>query len=155
MSTRFPATEWITYDVDAESLAEAAAEVSRLDEAATTEWFPHFTSTTTGGRLANVDVEVPTRVTMPRWTGYGSASFADRHEWDRFCAALLAHEQRHLDLVRKHMRDAEAQLVGQTPARAAARWTQVLDALEAASRALDRTTDHGRTAGTILDVASP
>jgi predicted secreted Zn-dependent protease len=155
MSTRFPETEWTTYDVDAESLAEAASALMRLPEAAATEWFPHFTSTTAGGRLAQVDVEVPTRVTMPRWTGYARASAAEREEWDRFCLALRAHEQRHLDLVREHLKDAAAQLVGLTPARAAVTWTRVLDALEAASRALDRSSDHGRAAGTILDVAVP
>jgi predicted secreted Zn-dependent protease len=155
MSTRFPETEWTTYDVAEESLADAASEVSRLPEAATTEWFPHFASTTVGGRLAQVDVEVPTRVTMPRWIGYTNASPVDRREWDRFCAALRAHEQRHLDLVREHLREVESHLVGQTPAAAAARWTKVLDALDAASRTLDRTTDHGRAAGTILDVALP
>src|SRR5690348_8843352 len=125
MGTRFPETEWVTYDVAAESLADAASAVSRLPEAATTEWFPHFRSTTVGGRLAEVDVEVPTRVTMPRWTGYADASPDERHEWDRFCAALHAHEQGHLDLVREHLQEVETQLAGQTPARAAATWTQV------------------------------
>ena len=153
MSTRFPDTEWTTYDVAGDTLAEAAAQVSDLPEAATTEWFPHFSSTTVGGRLAHVDVEVRTRVTMPHWTGYAAASSGDRQEWDRFCAALRAHEQRHLALVREHLHDVESRLIGQTPARAAARWTQVLDALDAASRAFDRATDHGRAAGTTLDVA--
>ena len=149
MGTRFPETEWISYDVDAGSLADAAATVSTLSEAATTEWFPHFTSTTAGGRLVQVDVEVPTRVTMPRWTGYQGASPPDRHEWDRFCAALRAHEQGHLDLVREHLEEVDAQLAGQTPARAAAKWTQVLDALKSASRAFDQRTDHGRDAATL------
>jgi predicted secreted Zn-dependent protease len=154
MSTRFPETEWITYDVVAESLGDAASEVSSLAEAATTEWFPHFTSTTADGRLAHVVVEAPTRVTMPRWIGYADASPDDRQEWDRFCAALRAHEQRHLDLVREHLQGVEAQLTGQTPARAAAIWTQVLDRLDAASRELDRDTDHGRAAGTMVSVTS-
>jgi predicted secreted Zn-dependent protease len=153
MGTRFPETEWIAYDVDADSLADAAAAVSSLPEAATTEWFPHFTSTTAGGRLVQVDVQVPTRVTMPRWTGYRDASPRDRHEWDRFCAALRAHEQGHLDLVRRHLEEVDAQLVGQTAASAAARWTQVLDGLKTASRAFDQTSNHGRAAdATVLRI---
>jgi predicted secreted Zn-dependent protease len=91
---------------------------------------------------------------MPRWTGYGEASFSDRHEWDRFCAALRAHEQRHLDLVREHLHDVATQLAGQTPARAAATWARVLGGLDAASRAFDRGTDHGRAAGTQIEIGT-
>jgi predicted secreted Zn-dependent protease len=42
---------------------------------------------------------VKTRITMPHWPGYDSAPDADQREWDRFLAALKAHEQGHVDLV--------------------------------------------------------
>ncbi len=156
MSTRFPETEWRSYDVAADSLADAASQISGLPEAATTEWFPRYTFTTNAaGRLLEVDVEVPAVVTMPRWTGYGNAPFVERDEWDRFCAALRAHEQGHLDLVREHLQQVDSQLAGQTPARAAAIWAERLAALDAASRAFDRATNHGLATGTMVHVLVP
>jgi predicted secreted Zn-dependent protease len=154
MSVDFHETEWRLYDINgAATLAAAAAVLSRRREAGTTEWFPRYDCTTSHDRITGVAVSVRTVVTMPRWSGYESASEADKREWDRFCAALRTHEQGHLQLVRHHFADLDQRLAGKTPAAARRLWTAALAALEGASRNYDRDTDHGRQQGTIIDLA--
>lgn len=152
MSVEFSDTEWRVYDVDAESLAAAAQAISQMDEAAETEWFPRYEYTTSGSRLASAAVTVRTSVAMPQWTGFASAPKAEKDEWRRFCAALHAHERGHIDLVVEHLSNIDERLVGKSVSAARRVWEQALAALESASQAYDRRTDHGRNQGTIIEV---
>ncbi|MGA9917611.1 MAG: DUF922 domain-containing protein, partial [Paraburkholderia sp.] len=86
MSTEISDAEQASYDLQGTTLADVANEIALKDEAAETEWFPQYSSTTTGQQLASAEVTVRMRITMPRWPGYDSAPAADRSEWDRFFA---------------------------------------------------------------------
>jgi predicted secreted Zn-dependent protease len=152
MSVEIPDAEWRAYDVDAASLAGAAAAIARMREAAKTEWFAGYEYTASRGRLVSAAVTVRTVVTMPRWTGEAPARAAEKQEWRRFLSALRAHEQGHLALVAQHLADADMRLVGTSIAAVRTRWKQLLAALKAASDAYDRTTDHGRRQGAWIDV---
>jgi predicted secreted Zn-dependent protease len=154
MSVEFSDTERGFYDVDADSLAAAAEAISQMAEAAETEWFPRYEYQTMGHALSSAAVSVRTRITLPRWTGYRSAAKAEQDEWRRFCAALEAHEEGHIELVVRHFSDLDERLVGQSVAAAQRVWERALAALESASQAYDRETDHGRKRGTIIDVSA-
>jgi predicted secreted Zn-dependent protease len=152
MAVQFHDTEWRTYDVDAASLAAVAAALSRASEAATAEWFAGYEYTTARGRLVSAAVTVRTVVTMPRWTGVGAASRAEKNEWTRFVAALHEHEEGHLARVVRQFSNVDEQLIGKSIAAAQKKWKQVLMALKASSETYDRATDHGRRFGTRIDV---
>jgi predicted secreted Zn-dependent protease len=152
MSVDMHDTAWRTYDIDAPTLAAAAAAIARMREAARTEWSARYEHTTSGGRLVSAAVVVKTVVTMPRWIAEASAPAAERNEWRRFLSALQAHEQGHLELVHRHLGAVDTRLVGASVTVAMARWSQSLAALTAASDAYDRATDHGRLRGTCLHI---
>lgn len=138
------------YTLDADDLTAAAAVIAGMDEAATTEWLPVYDYTTAGGLVDTVDVRVHVTVTTPLWTGYTRAAAAERREWDRFCTALRAHEQGHVELVREYLTGIDARLIGLTAPRAKLVWEDTLSDLRAASHAYDRRTDHGRRFGTVI-----
>lgn len=96
-----------------------------MAEAAETEWFPHLLSSATR---------------HPSFSG-------------RFCAALEAHEEGHVELVVQQLSGLDERLVGQSVGAAQRVWKQALAAVEAASETYDRETDHGRKRGTIIDVS--
>jgi predicted secreted Zn-dependent protease len=153
MSVIFHDTEWRVYDVDAGTLASAAAFVSGRTEAARTEWSAHYACITERGRLVSTTVTATIRITMPRWNGFASASAAEQREWRRFVDALRDHEQGHLDLVVRHLSDVDQRLIGRTTANAESAWRRALAALDAATKEYDRETDHGRRQGTSIDVS--
>ena len=85
---------------------------------------------------------------MPAWTNRAERPEAEQREWDRFYAALLAHEQRHIDIDR----EVFANLHRACLRKSIARMNEIIDeAIESANvrnRDFDTTTDHGRNAGT-------
>jgi len=154
VSVEFGDTERGFYDVDAGTLAEAAEAISQMAEAAETEWFPRYEYETTGHVLSSATVDVRTRITLPRWTGYDAADEAEKGEWRRFCKALEAHEEGHVGLVIEHLSDVDEKLIGQSVAGAQRIWEQTLAELASASAAYDRETDHGRKRGTVIGVGA-
>ncbi len=157
MPIQFSDTEWKTKSVGGSTLAAVAQAISQMEEAAKTEWFPAYTANAPDDVLANVAVTVRTKVTMPQWSGYANASQPERDEWDRFYAALRAHEQGHLDLVTSQLSGIDERLAGHSTSDASAAWTNALVELNAASDDYDTSTDHGRSQGTVIDTshASP
>jgi predicted secreted Zn-dependent protease len=89
---------------------------------------------------------------MPSWPDAGSASDADQSTWNRFLAALAAHEQGHVDLINQHFSSIETRLVGLSPDEAKRLWAEMLSALQDASDSYDGDTDHGRKQGTVIDI---
>jgi predicted secreted Zn-dependent protease len=153
MAVAFQETEWRWYDVDGDTLAAAASAFSDKPEAATTEWFPRYSYSMTGARLTSVDVTVAIRVTMPRWVGFEAAPHSEQIEWGRFCRALRAHEIGHIALVHDHLDHVDRRMVGRAPDAAKRAWEAALSVLAEASDRYDGETDHGRRAGTMIDVA--
>lgn len=155
MGVEFGETEWTFRSIAGPTLAAVAQTVAGMDEAGKTEWFPTYVTTTTGDVVSDATVSVRTKVTMPQWTGYADAAQSEKTEWDRFCAALRAHEQGHLDLVTEQLSDVDHRLIGGSSAEAAQAWREALTALSSASDTYDTSTDHGRNQGTIIDANPP
>jgi predicted secreted Zn-dependent protease len=161
VSIDFSATEWVSYDVAGTTLADAAAAIAHLPEAGQTEWWPHYDfQTDEHGHVTDVTLAVATRVTLPNWSGHQSASAAEQREWDRFAAALQAHEQGHLELVVSHLNGLDQQMLGVPHDHAQGIYHHAQQQLQAASDAYDQQTNHGQSTGTVIDlsvvpVASP
>ncbi len=144
--------EQVSYTVDGDSLATLAQVISGQDEAAKAEWFPRYEYEMNGSVVSSVTVTVVTRITMPEWGAYGSASQPEKDEWDRFLAALQSHEQGHLDLVSQYLSNIDEKMTGQSLNGAVSVWKQVLGDLAQASEVYDRQSDHGRNQGTIINL---
>ncbi len=151
MSVAFGHTEWAWYDVHGYTLAAVADAIAQLAEAGTAEWFPHYVYDDDGAVITSATVTVETRVTLPAWSEHGSAAPAEQAEWDRYAAALLAHEQGHLALVQEHLEAVDTHLVGFSPDEGGNNWQLVLQGLQAASDAFDAETDYGRNTGAVIE----
>ena len=88
---------------------------------------------------------------MPRWKDVGKRSKNVQKEWNRFYAALLAHEQGHEKLVRAHLSKLPRSLVGKDQTQGRSDYQDALQALQDASDAYDGQDDHGRKQGTMID----
>jgi len=161
VSIDFSATEWVSFDVAGATLADAASAIAHLPEAGQTEWWPRYDfQTDEHGHVSDVTLTVATRVTLPSWSGHQSASGGEQREWDRFAAALQAHEQGHLELVVSHLNELDQHMLGVSHDHAQNIFHQALQQLHAASEAYDQQTNHGQNTGTVIDlsvvpVASP
>jgi predicted secreted Zn-dependent protease len=141
-----------TYSVSGTLLAAANALAARSEAGSVTSQFSDISyATTAAGRVTVANITVTETVLLPTWSGYASATAAEKAEWDRFHAALSAHEARHVAIDRQHYTNIHAQLIGKTQARA----DEIIDEAETASTAanneFDTQTDHGRNAGTTIN----
>ncbi|HET8670240.1 MAG TPA: DUF922 domain-containing protein [Candidatus Saccharimonadales bacterium] len=152
MSVELSDIQWLAEPIDGTTLETVAETISQMTEAATIEWFPRYDYETTGGVVSSAAVTVETRIKMPQWTGYSTATDVEQNEWDRFFAALRRHEQGHVELVVEHLSDVDELLTGKSIESAKQLWISALAALQTASRAYDQETDHGRKQGAIIDV---
>jgi predicted secreted Zn-dependent protease len=139
-------------NVHGSTLAAVASVISQEDEAGKAEWWPSYSLT--GDDPPSATVTVKTRITMPRWSEYDSACQAEKDEWDRFIAALEAHEQGHIDLVKQHLSGIDDQMAGQSADAAKQVWLSALGDLQAASDSYDVDSDHGRNQGTIINLSA-
>lgn len=91
-------------------------------------------------------------VVLPRWIPARDAPAPLRAEWDRYVAALAAHEALHLDVARRAAARLEAALLA--PDVDAPQAERVAAAVQRDARAeeveLDRRTQHGRGDGAVL-----
>jgi len=153
MSVELGKTQWLTELVPGTTLKAVAETISQMAEAATTEWFPRYDYEATGEVVSSAAVAIEIRIKMPEWTGYSTATDAERIEWDRFLAALQRHEQGHVELVVEHLSDVDELLIGKSIESAKQSWKSALVTLKTASRTYDQETDHGRKQGAIINVA--
>ncbi len=154
MSTNIGAVEWSTYSVSGQTLADVAAAIAHLPEAGQTTWPATFDFAADGsGVITSATVTVRRCINLPLWDGYHSASSAAQAEWDRFAAALQAHETGHSDLVEQYLQYVDHQLVGQPSTQAQSIFDTALQTLQAASDAYDQQTNHGQSTGTTIDTS--
>jgi predicted secreted Zn-dependent protease len=153
MPVDFKDTEWVVEPVTGADLPSVAANIAGMDEAAKTEWWPSYSYETAGDLISSATVTLATKVTMPQWDAYDQASTPEQDEWRRFCTALRAHEQGHLDIVTAILSRLEEQLIGKTTDDGAKTWNETLRSIDLAESNYDSTTDHGRQQGTIIDVS--
>jgi hypothetical protein len=157
MSINFLDTERAYSDVQGATLASVATQISQQgdagQDAGKAEWFPNYVLM--DADPPGVVVTIKTRITMPRWQGYASAPQGERDEWDRFFSALEAHEQGHIDLVKRYLSGIDEQMAGQSSDVARQIWANALQDLQSASDSYDEETDHGRNQGTTINVSTP
>jgi predicted secreted Zn-dependent protease len=145
---------WSTYDVSGATLADIVSALEGSDEAGSTDWHGSTYTSHHGedGQVTSVDVQVQITVSMPHWVERAQAPHAEQVEWDRFVAALHAHEQGHIDLVHTYLEHVDGHMVHMDEAAAAQVWADTFTNLQAASDQYDAANGHGTNAGTTITV---
>ena len=145
---------WKTYEVHGHTLEEVGHHIEQQAEAGQTHWVPryHVMEWNADNTLKRVEVEVWIEITMPHWAEYDSATPAEKAEWDRFVQALHDHENGHIEIVRQYTENADVMMEGLSEHEADQKWQQNLQALQQASDQYDAGNDHGRNAGTTIQV---
>jgi predicted secreted Zn-dependent protease len=152
LTTDFQPTDWASYDVTGTTLEEAARAVINRGEGGCT-WHGATYALEGDTHVTGATVTIQTRVTLPQWSGYATASAAAQAEWDRFHRALMEHEYSHLELVTSHLTNLDERMVGGSHGNADTIFHHALRDLTAAEAELDSRTDHGRNTGTVIDVS--
>jgi hypothetical protein len=140
-----------SYPLTASNLNAVAPLISGPDEAGKTTWGPHMDYRSTGAKMTSVKITAWINVEMPAWTPPPSMGPKAKAEWDRWYAALLAHEMGHVKLVHDKMDGLASQIVGMTERAGKALFENRKAELHAASRAFDGRTGGGTKTGTIID----
>jgi predicted secreted Zn-dependent protease len=154
MAVEYSDIEWVAYDVDGTTLADVVANIAHLPEAGTAEWHPQYDyQADEHGVVSDVTINVGWKITMPNWTGRDSASQPAQDEWDRFWSVLETHERGHLELVDTALSTLDQQMIGKSVTAAQHAWNAALAKLQQDSNAYDTANDHGRKAGTIIDLS--
>ena len=144
---------WSEFDVHGNSLAEVAKHIQDLPEAGEAKWHASYQVTRWDGQnIGEASVDVTITVSMPRWAGSASAPQAEREEWERFVGALHTHEQGHVDLAETYLQHADTLLNGHDEQTAAKQWQDNLTTLQQMSDQYDTGNDHGRNAGTTINL---
>ena len=104
-----------------------------------------------------VDVELELAVRYPLWTDSANASASLRREWQRYLAALKAHEANHAAIAIKganrlarELKTISAPNCGSVRLEAQARAAAVLSSIREENRLYDETTRRGATEGASL-----
>lgn len=142
-----------SYPLAAVSLGDVANQVSGRDEAGKCAWGETWNYKAMGGKINAVTVTVTISVEMPSWTPPPSMLPKAKAEWDRWYAALLAHEQGHVKLIHDHFDGLANKILGKTAAQGKVIFNGAKAALKAASDGYDAKTGHGKKAGTIIDTS--
>ena len=146
------------FDVSGTFTSVANQLEARTEAASVTSWFkdiylePLETDPIT---LANVTVQET--ISLPSWKDRPQASEREKKEWDRFRAALAAHEAQHVAIDKSEFTDIHKKLLRRTHAKADAEISAAEERATLANDAFDAETRNGRLAGTTIDgsVAEP
>lgn len=85
---------------------------------------------------------------MPVWTNRAKRPAPEQAEWDRFHAALAAHEQRHIEIDREVFTNLHRKCVGKSLDAMNKAIDDAIALANKRNKEFDDTTDHGRNAGT-------
>lgn len=139
-----------TYAVSG-SLADAANTVSARTEAGSETSTPSLDTVTDDGRIVSATVTVAQAIELPSWSGRAGGTATQQAEWDRFSAALSAHEDGHVAKDVAAWAGAHRKIVGKSEKGG----NDTLDAISAAADKAnddyDTATKHGLTQGTGID----
>ena len=157
MSLNISPTQLVTYDVSGTTL-EAASNNLGLPggEDGRCEyniWY-EYDGVSARGLAQNLVVNVTIDITMPRWLDRDAATEAEQREWDRFYAALLAHEREHASRIRAGARRVHDRLARTRATDLEARFQAGKQTMQEESNAFDVAVDHGRRPppGTIITI---
>lgn len=88
------------------------------------------------------------KVRLPRWVNLASSANEPlKVKWQKFIAALVAHEQGHVDIFNRAMAFAEKKSKDQTCVRATTLYQITFARIRKQQKAYDRKTDHGKKLG--------
>ncbi len=116
-STTFGPPTSSTYSVSG-SLLEAANAIAARTEAGLTTSTPSLDTDTLNDKVTAARVTIAEDVQLPVWTDRATANTQQQAEWDRFQAAIAAHEAGHVQRDRASWANAHAKLVGKSSADA-------------------------------------
>jgi hypothetical protein len=134
------------------SLQQAADSLAARNEAGSVATgFSSINFTTKGESVVAAVLEVTSTVTLPVWSDRGSAPPEEQKEWDRFAAAIAAHEAQHLALDKREFANAHAKCLGKTETKADEALDAVQTKADTVNQEYDTQTDHGKNAGTKIN----
>lgn len=152
-STTIGAPKRETYSVEAKTLREANDVISAREEAGETTWDPrHKLTLDEDGLVTGAHITVGVTITMPSWPGARKLKRPARDEWGRAYRALEEHEQGHVRIVREQMEGVAERMIGLSEEEANAVFDAAVQRLQEASDAFDKGNDHGRGAGTEINL---
>jgi predicted secreted Zn-dependent protease len=173
---RRAAAEYVTYDVQGSTPGELFTAMRRDGPRAPgeapsygrTEWMVTWRARWAGSgpcRVQNVDVQLRTRIILPRWVQPPDAPAGLVERWNAFMAALSEHEVGHADIAASAARQVRREVervtsptcAGMEPLTQAAA-ERVLEEHRRRNLEYDRRTRHGLTQGAVWpprDAASP
>ncbi len=134
------------------SLRQAAEAVGARKEAGATLTTPDLVAAENGTRMTQAQVTVTQVVELPEWDGKASATQNQRAEWDRFKAAITAHEAGHVAVDVKAFAGAHTKILAKkTTAESNTEFDTITGQADTANATFDTSTDHGRNAGTKIN----
>ncbi len=134
------------------TLREAANAVAARPEAGATITTPDMVMPADGKWPTHVQVVVTQVVELPEWDGKAAATQNQRNEWDRFKAAITAHENGHVATDVKAFANAHVKIKAKkTRAEGEAEYDRIVTASDTDNAAFDAGNDHGRSAGTNIN----
>jgi predicted secreted Zn-dependent protease len=152
MGTTYSGPTQRTYTVSG-SLSDAVDAIVQREEAGKTTWQVSYTyQPGDDGNIASVEFTCAFAIEMPVWSGYSSATPEEQAEWDRFYAALDAHEQGHVQIAQYIMDTADPFFVGSPTSDADRIFQELLTTLQSQSDAFDTDTNHGINTGCTITV---
>jgi hypothetical protein len=77
------------------TLCDVARYVNQAGDLGTANFGYTYDYDSTGGKITRLSLIVARETLMPVWTNRGNRPAAEQKEWDRFCRALLFHENGH------------------------------------------------------------
>jgi len=90
-------------------------------------------------------------VELPTWTDRATATANQQAEWNRFSAAIAAHEAGHVATDKKSYSNAHTKILRTTPAEGDTTWKNLDDKATKDNQTFDAGNDHGRKAGTNIN----
>lgn len=152
-------TTFTSYDVTTPNLAGVVTIISGRAEAGECTWAIGYGYESVGrdGKPRGLTVDASINIQMPNWVGRDAARGVERAEWDRFRAALRAHEDGHDSRARVGMQALHDKLADTKVGKLAAVFAAEKRRIQRESNAYDHATTHGQRPppGTIITVPAP
>jgi predicted secreted Zn-dependent protease len=114
---------------------------------------PQYELDAKGEKVIKAVVTVIETKEMPSWAELGQQCPPIKNEWNRFYGALDKHEDKHVEIDRKHFTDVHKKLVGKPQEAAWKKMDDVIEAADLENQAYDTRTKHGLNEGTIINSA--
>jgi len=132
------------------TLRQAANAVAARPEAGATITTPDMNMPADDSWPTHVQVTVTQVVLLPEWDGKAAATQNQRNEWDRFKAAITAHENGHVAKDVKAFANAHVKVKAKkTRAEGEAEFDAIITQANTDNDGYDADTDHGRPATNI------